>query len=101
MVNFGYPEQWIKVLGRRIKKVHLKDFKATILGPELKRFKIDTLCGFATGFVDLGAGDVNWKAVMKALKAIKYSGPLTAEMVPPTPGVLKRTSKAMDKILKM
>ncbi|MEW6356405.1 MAG: sugar phosphate isomerase/epimerase family protein [Planctomycetota bacterium] len=101
VVNFGYPEQWIKILGKRIKKVHLKDFKAVMLGPELKPFKIDTLCGFGTGFVDLMAGNVNWKAVMKALRAIKYSGPLTAEMVPPTPGVLKRTSKAMDKILKM
>lgn len=101
VVNFGYPEQWIKILGKRIKKVHLKDFKAVMLAAELKPFQIDTLCGFGTGFVDLGDGNVNWPAVMKALKAIKYSGPLTAEMVPPTPGVLERTSKAMDKILKM
>jgi len=101
VVNFGYPEQWIRILGRRIKKVHLKDFKISILGPELKKFKINTLCGFATGFVDLGDGNVNWPAVMKALRAIKYKGPLTAEMVPPTPGILKRTSKAMNKILKM
>lgn len=101
VVNFGYPEQWIKILGKRIKKVHLKDFKIAMLAAELKPFKIDTLCGFGTGFVDLGDGNVNWPVVMKALKAIGYSGPLTAEMVPPTPGVLKRTSKAMDKILKM
>lgn len=101
VVNFGYPEQWIKILGKRIKKVHLKDFKIVMLAAELKQFKIDTLCGFGTGFVDLGDGNVNWPAVMKALKAIKYSGPLTAEMVPPTPGVLERTSKAMDNILKM
>ena len=31
---------------------------------------------------DLAKGDVNWKATLKALKAIKYSGALTAEMIP-------------------
>jgi len=99
VVNFGYPEQWIRILGKRIKKVHLKDFKVVMKGPELKKFGINTLCGFVTGFVDLGEGDVNWKAVMKALKDVGYSGPLTAEMVPPTKGVLARTSKALDKII--
>jgi len=99
VIAIGYPEQWIEILGKRIAKVHFKDYKSMMKGPELKKFGINTLCGLATGFVDLGKGDVNWKAVIKALKKVGYSGPVTAEMVPPTPGVLARTSKAMDKIL--
>ena len=64
----GYPEQWIRILGKRIKKVHLKDFRSSV--------------GNANGFVDLMEGDVNWKEVIAALKEIGYDGYLTAEMMP-------------------
>ena len=67
-LRFGYPEQWITILGKRIKRVHLKDFKKAV--------------GSAEGFVDLLEGDVDWPEVMKALKEINYEGPLTAEMIP-------------------
>ena len=36
---------------------------------------------------------------MKAIKDIGYDGPITAEMMPPSKGLLERTSKAMDKIM--
>lgn len=88
-VAFGYPEQWIRILGKRIKKVHFKDFRAAV--------------GNANGFVDLFEGDVNWPAVVAALKGIGYHGAVTAEMMPPYrfyPQVrLKNTSAAMDAIL--
>jgi hexulose-6-phosphate isomerase len=87
----GYPEQWIRILGKRIKRVHLKDFRRSV--------------GTAGGFVDLLSGDVNWPEVMKALREVGYSGPLTAEMIPiykHSPEVLiDNTSRAMDAILKL
>jgi L-ribulose-5-phosphate 3-epimerase len=85
---FGYPEQWIKHLGKRITRVHLKDFKRGV--------------GTVEGFCDLLAGDVNWPAVMTALEEIGYNGFLTAEMGlyrhhPEV--VLDNTSRAMDAML--
>lgn len=84
MVQFGYPDQWINILGNRIKKVHFKDFSIA-----------------TNSFVDLLAGDVNYPAVMEALKNIGYNDWCTAEMgfykdYPQT--LLKVTSLAMDEI---
>jgi L-ribulose-5-phosphate 3-epimerase len=85
----GYPEQWIRMLGKRIKRVHLKDFRRGV--------------GTGDGFVDLLSGDVNWPEVISALKEINYDGYLTAEMIPiykHYPEVLiDNTSRAMDAIL--
>ena len=67
----GYPEDWIEILGKRIKAIHLKNFSRTDSG--------GVLHGFGD---DLMKGDVNWNAVKKALKKINYTGPLTAEMIP-------------------
>jgi hexulose-6-phosphate isomerase len=87
---YGYPEQWIRILGKRIKRVHLKDFKAGV--------------GTFHGFCDLLEGDVNWPEVVRALKAVGYDGYCTAEMIPlyrTNPMVrIKNTSAAMDAILK-
>jgi hexulose-6-phosphate isomerase len=87
----GYPEQWVRILGKRIKRVHLKDFRRSV--------------GTADGFVDLLSGDVNWPEVMRALREVGYRGPLTAEMIPiykHSPEVLiENTSRAMDAILKL
>jgi len=88
ILAYGYPEHWISILGKRIKKVHLKDFKKSI--------------GNAEGFVNLLYGDVNWKAVMLALKEIKYTDYLIAEVMPPKfypESIIYETSISMDKIL--
>lgn len=61
----SYPEQWIRILGGRIKKVHFKDFDRSI--------------GTIEGFVDLLKGDVDYRAVMKAFKEVGYDGWATAE----------------------
>jgi hexulose-6-phosphate isomerase len=82
----GYPEQWIKILGKRIKRVHIKDFKKSV--------------GTVAGFVDLLEGDVDFDAVKKALAAIGYKGYVTAEMIPYAPGRPEKTAKAMKKIFK-
>jgi L-ribulose-5-phosphate 3-epimerase len=66
VLNFGFPEQWIRILGRRIRKVHVKDFKTSV--------------GNINGFVPLLAGDVDWPEVRKALQEIGYTDTLTAEL---------------------
>ena len=82
----GYPDQWIRILGSRIKRVHIKDFKLSV--------------GNADGFVDLLEGDVDFEAVKQALSEINYDGYVTAEMIPFTPGRPEKTASAMKKIFK-
>jgi hexulose-6-phosphate isomerase len=82
-----HPPHWIEMLGKRIRRVHLKDFKNSV--------------GNITGFCDLLAGDVPWKETMTALRSIGYDKTLVAEMMPPDPTLLKRTREAMGKIIKM
>ena len=68
VLAFGYPEQWIDLLGERIRRVHLKDFKRKV--------------GTIDGFVQLLEGDVDWPAVMAALRRVGYDGFLTSEVSP-------------------
>ena len=82
----GYPDQWIRILGSPIKRVHIKDFKLSV--------------GNADGFVDLLEGDVDFEAVKQALSEINYDGYVTAEMIPFTPGRPEKTAAAMKKIFK-
>ncbi len=67
---YGWPEQWIKILGKRIARVHIKEFDMEAANTKGKR------AGFN---VDLGEGTVNWPAVMKALDEIGYNSWLTLE----------------------
>jgi len=55
----------------------------------------------AYSFCDLGAGQVPWAEVMAALRGTGYNATLVAEMMPWDPGILARTSAAMDVIMKM
>jgi L-ribulose-5-phosphate 3-epimerase len=63
---YGYPQHWINILGSRIKKVHVKDFKANI--------------GNITAFCNPLQGDVPWAAVREALIRVGYDGYITAEV---------------------
>ncbi|NQS90675.1 sugar phosphate isomerase/epimerase [Patescibacteria group bacterium] len=85
----GYPEQWIRILNKRIKKVHIKDFRNSV--------------GNVNGFVDLLEGDVNWREVIRALEDIDYNDYLTAEILPAysqhPEALLYNISKSMDFIL--
>ncbi len=95
MIN-GYPEHWIEILGKRIKRVHVKNFNREDAG------------GMLHGFGDnLLKGDVDWNAVTKAFKKIGYKGYVTAEMIPfsrlpnlvlPDMKMARQTAKAMTKI---
>jgi len=90
IIPYGYPEQWIRILGRRIKRIHMKDFK--VLG-----------MGFGA-FVGLLEGDVNWPEVMTALGEIHYDGSLTAEFWPYrhcTETLLAHISASMDAVMSL
>jgi L-ribulose-5-phosphate 3-epimerase len=89
-MQYGYPEDWILTLGKRIKRIHFKDFK---LGGR----------GEPARFADLLEGDVNWKAVMAALVKTGYNGPISPEIGrnPAKPDQLKEVSTQLDKILAM
>jgi L-ribulose-5-phosphate 3-epimerase len=82
-----YPPHWIEILGKRIRRVHIKDFKKSV--------------GTLAGFCDLLDGDVPFKESMAALRAIGYDKTIVAEMMPPDPTLLKRTKAAMEKIVQM
>ncbi len=67
----GRPQDWVRILGKRIKALHVKNFTRT------------DGCGGLHGFGDdLLAGDLNWDELKKALLEIGYKGPVTAEMIP-------------------
>ena len=82
----GFPDQWIKILDKRVKRVHIKDFKVSV--------------GTMEGFVDLLEGDVDFDAVKQALAEIGYDGYVTAELIPYQPGRPAKTAEAMKKIFK-
>lgn len=87
---YGYPEHWIRILGSRIVRVHVKDFRNSV--------------GNINGFTDLLSGDVNFPEVVKALKEVRYDGYITAEMGGYkyySDQIVGNTSAALDRILKM
>ena len=64
VVEFGYPEEWIRELGKRILKVHIKEYA--------KRKRFNYL---------LGEGrEIDWPAVKSALRDSGYDGWITAEV---------------------
>ena len=88
----GYPEHWVRVLGARIRRVHFKDFRRNV--------------GTVDGFCDLLSGDVDWPAVVRALRETGFDGWVAAEMIPPVPfykhcpeALIHNTARAMDAIL--
>jgi hexulose-6-phosphate isomerase len=86
VVFYGFPQDWIRTLGPRIMKLHLKDFK---VDRPNSRF----------AFVNLGEGDIDWPEVRKALGEIKYSGYATTELQSGDVSYLKDVSTRVDRIL--
>ncbi len=89
VVNYGWPEQWIRILGKRILKLHIKEFS---------RKKRDAE-GLWKGFdVELGEGDVDWPAVMTALDEVGYSGWGSAEVRGGDRERLRFVAQRMDRL---
>lgn len=75
-VHYGWPEQWIRILGPRTHKLHIKEFSRKKASDE----------GLWKGFnVDLLEGDNDWPAIMNALDA--------AAVIPPPPDALWATAE--------
>jgi hexulose-6-phosphate isomerase len=81
---YGYPQDWIRALGKRIVKVHLKDFKR----------RED---GYA--WVNLGDGDVDWTAVRQAFAEIGYAGSAVTELEKGDEPYLRDVSNRVDRLL--
>jgi hexulose-6-phosphate isomerase len=84
VVLFGYPQDWIRTLGNRIVKVHLKDFKFEKMRAE---------------FTALREGQIDWPAVYQALADIKYNGAATVELNGGDEPYLRDVSRRVDLIL--
>lgn len=66
ILAYGYPEQWIRILGSRIANLHVRDYSASV--------------GNISGFVNALQGDVNWIGVRNALREVGFDGVITAEV---------------------
>jgi hexulose-6-phosphate isomerase len=86
VVFYGYPQDWIRALGPRIVKVHLKDFQ---LDRPNGRF----------AWKNLGEGDIDWPAVRRALSEIGFSGYVTAEVAGGDAAYLRDLTQRMDRFL--
>ncbi|MEJ2009660.1 MAG: sugar phosphate isomerase/epimerase [Acidobacteriota bacterium] len=84
IVFYGYPQDWIQTLGKRIAKLHLKDFKVT---------------HSCYQWVDLGDGDVMWPAVRQALIQVGYSGSAICELKSGDEAYLRDLSHRIDHLL--
>lgn len=90
---YGWPEQWIKILGNRIGRIHFKEFSNQIAGEKGK------WQGFSPKLTE---GDVNWAKVMEQIRAHYKSDWLTTEQGgASTLEGLKDLSQRFDKILLM
>lgn len=86
VVFYGYPQDWIRTLGPRIVKVHLKDFQ---LDRPNGRF----------AWTNLGEGNVDWPAVNEALRAVGYRGDVTAELPAGEAAYLTDVAARIDRLL--
>ena len=85
------PAHWAEILGRRIRKVHVKDF--------IRSGRVHS-----GEFVNLLEGDIRWAPLMKELRAAGYDGFLTAELgvIGQCPEFLYEiTARALERILAM
>ncbi len=93
IIHYAWPEQWARILGPRVHKLHIKEFSRKKSNDE----------GLWKGFdVELGEGDNGWPAIMRALDDIGYSTGdhwATAEVGGGGLARLKDVSAKMDKIL--
>lgn len=89
VVRYGWPEQWIRTLGKRIGKLDIKEYSR----------QIEMTQGTRKGFgVELLEGDCDWPAVMEALREINFSGWGTAEVPGGDRERLKVIAERMDRI---
>jgi L-ribulose-5-phosphate 3-epimerase len=75
--RFGWPEQWIQTLERRIFKYHCKDY----------RISVDNIYGF-TNLLD---GNIDWPNVISTIRKTGFDGDLVVEIIPPANYMFENT----------
>jgi hexulose-6-phosphate isomerase len=86
VVFYGYPQDWIRTLGKRILKLHLKDFA---LDRPAGRF----------AWKNIGEGDIDWPAVRAALAEVEFDGWMTTEIEGGGAAYLGNVSARLDRFL--
>lgn len=84
VIIYGYSQDWIRTLGKRIVKIDLKDFKRQ---------------GYQ--WTNLLDGDVNWPEVCRALDEVGFAGYMTAELSGGDEAHLTEIAKRIDRIFAM
>ena len=89
VLTYGRPEQWIRILGPRLHKLHIKEYSCKRRDEE----------GRWKGFdVKLGEGDNDWKATLAALREIGFQGWASAEVAAGDEAWLRDVSGRMERI---
>lgn len=86
VVFYGYPQDWIRTLGARIVKVHLKDFQLD--RPNGRFF-----------WKNIGDGDIDWLEVRRSLADIGFTGYVTTEVNGGDAAYLKDLAGRVDRFL--
>ena len=90
VVLYGYPQDWILTLGKRIVKLHIKDFS----------FRADPVShDLVAKWTPLLEGDIDWRAVHDALREIGYVGTASVELPGGDGAYLKEVNKRFERIL--
>ena len=88
---FQHAEHWARVLGKRTKNIHFKEFTKKGTDYSLEAFR------------PLLDGTTNWPAVMDALEQVGYSGYVTFEYFHPyqhyPEALIYQTSDSLDRML--
>lgn len=84
MILFGFAQDWVRTVGKRIVRIHLKDFKRQ-----------------GSQWTNLLEGDVNWPQVRAALAEIGFTSYMTTELGGGDEAYLTDLAKRIDKIIAM
>jgi hexulose-6-phosphate isomerase len=90
VVIYGYPQDWIRTLGKRIVKLHVKDYSFKTDPATRKR---------VSEFAPLLEGEVDWRAVHAALDEIGYRGSATVELPGGDAAYLAEVNRRFERIL--
>ena len=92
VVRWALPQHWIEVLGKRIVKIHIKEYDLNVAMKE----------GMSKGFdCPIGKGSIEWDRVREELKKIDYRGWATAEVNGGDRKRLAEISEQMDQVLEL
>ena len=84
MILFGFAQDWVRTVGKRIVRIHLKDFKRE---------------GYK--WTNLLDGDVNWPQVRAALAEIGFTSYMTTELGGGDEAYLTDLVQRIDRIIAM